>query len=65
VEMLMNIRVVPYNGKWAIVEDGEKKLRIVHNSKSDALLEAKKLARTYNSELTFQDNDGLVHDIYL
>lgn len=63
--MLMNLKVVPYNGKWAIVEDGEKQLRIVHNSKSDALLEAKKLARTYNSELTFQDTDGLVHDIYL
>jgi hypothetical protein len=63
--MIINLRIVPFNGKWAIEQDGDKQVRVVHNSKYDAILEGKKLARTYNTELTLQDTDGVIHDIYL
>jgi hypothetical protein len=64
-KMEMNVRIVPFNGKWAIEEDGDIQVRIVHNSKSDAILEGKKLARLYNTDLTLLDADGVIHDIYL
>jgi len=60
-----NLKIIPFNGKWAIEEEGDMFVRIVHNSKHDAILEAKKLARLYNTELTLLDNDGEVHQIYL
>jgi hypothetical protein len=63
--MTKNLKIIPFNGKWAIEEDGDILVRIVHNSKYDAILEAKKMARMYNTELTLQDTDGVVHDIYL
>jgi hypothetical protein len=63
--MVKNLKIIPFNGKWAIEEDGDIQVRIIHNSKHDALLEAKKLARIYNTELTLLDTDGVVHDIYL
>jgi hypothetical protein len=63
--MNKNLKIISYNGKWTIEENGDIQVRIIHNSKSDAILEAKKLARKYNTELTLHDSDGVVHDIYL
>jgi hypothetical protein len=63
--MTKNLKIIPFNGKWAIEENGDIQVRIIHNSKYDAILEAKKLARVYNTELTLQDTDGVIHDIYL
>lgn len=63
--MIKNIKVLPFKGKWAIEEDGDIQVRIVHNSKHDAIMEAKKLARLYNIELSLQETDGNIYPVYL
>lgn len=63
--MVKNLKVIPLNGKWAIEEEGDIQIRIVHNSKHDAIMEAKKMARLYNIELTIRETDGETYPIYL
>lgn len=63
--MKRNLKIILFNGKWAIEEEGDIPLRIVHNSKHDAIREAKKLARINNSEVTLYDSNGEIYPIYL
>jgi hypothetical protein len=51
--MAGNLFVIPYGDKWAIEEENSD-VRIVHNTREDALREARKMARENKVDLSIE-----------
>jgi hypothetical protein len=50
-----NLYVIPFGDKWAIEEE-DSDVRIVHNTREDAIREARKMARDKKVDFSINDN---------
>ncbi len=52
-----NLLVIPYGDKWAIEEE-DSDIRIVHNTREDAIREARKMARDKRVDMSVRDSSS-------
>ena len=52
-----NLYVIPFGDKWAIEEENSD-IIIVHNTREDAIREARKMARDNRVDVTINDNNA-------
>jgi len=54
--------VVPYQGKWAVRREGNKRITSKHRLQEAAIRKAKRLARKYKADVIIHRQDGTIRD---
>jgi len=57
-----NQHVVPYQGSWAVKGEGNSRVTSTHDTQSDAIDSARKIAQREHSELVIHRRDGTIRD---
>jgi hypothetical protein len=57
-----NQHVVPHDGEWAVVGEGNSKATSVHRLQSDAIDAARGIAQHQHSELVIHGRDGKIRE---
>lgn len=60
--MTKNQHVVPHNGQWAIMGEGNSKATKVTSTQEEAICVAKQIAKNNNSELIIHRPDGRIRE---
>lgn len=54
--------VVPHNGQWAILREGNEKVSHVYDTKEEALKKAKEMGQNENVRVIVHKKDGKIQD---
>lgn len=54
--------VVPYNNRWAVRREGNKRITSSHRRQDTAINKAKRLARKYKADVIIHRADGTIRD---
>jgi len=57
-----NQHVVPYQDKWAVRGEGNKKVTSIHDTQAQAIQRAKEIAINQRSEVIIHRPDGTIRD---
>ena len=60
--MAYNIHLIPFDNKWAVKEEGSKKIISFHRLKAKADKKARSLAKKNKVELIIHKKDGRIQD---
>lgn len=52
--------VVPHDGRWAVRSENAKRVTSTHKTQREAIVHARTLARSHNSELLIHGRDGRI-----
>ncbi|RPD94097.1 DUF2188 domain-containing protein [Aureibaculum marinum] len=54
--------VVPYDNRWAVRREGNKRITSKHKLQDTAIKKAKQLARKYKADVIIHRQDGTIRD---
>ena len=54
--------VVPYEDRWAVRREGNKRITSKHNYQDTAIRKAKRLAKKYKADVIIHRADGTIRD---
>ncbi len=54
--------VVPYEDRWAVRREGNKRITSKHNYQDTAIRKAKRLAKKHNADVIIHREDGTIRD---
>ena len=54
--------VVPYEDRWAVRREGNKRITSKHNYQDTAIRKAKRLARKHKADVIIHRQDGTIRD---
>jgi len=54
--------VVPYEDRWAVRREGNKRITSKHNYQDTAIRAAKRLAKKYKADVIIHREDGTIRD---
>ena len=57
-----NQHVVPYQNKWAVRREGNKKVTSTHDTQAEAIPEARKIAINQHFEVVIHRSNGTIRD---
>lgn len=57
-----NMHVVPHDGRWVVRIEGKSRATSIHDTKRDAINEARKIAQNERSELVIHQLDGRISE---
>lgn len=57
-----NQHVVPYEDRWAVRREGNKRITSRHNLQETAIRKAKRLAKKYKADVIIHRQDGSIRD---
>ena len=60
--MSKNQHVVPYEGKWGVRGEGNKRVSSKHGTQAEAIKAARKTAIKHGSEMLIHNRDGRIRE---
>jgi len=54
--------VVPYDNRWAVRREGNKRITSAHRRQDTAIRKAKRIARKHKSDVIIHRQDGTIRD---